>query len=346
MTMKRIALASPFTLPFHCGNSILAERLRQGLQKTGEYEVALYDCGADAADKAIRFAPHLLHSVNAERPYEWVKKYFLHGKKVPWVITLTGTDYNTWCNVSAPPEPVRESFAQADALVVFHEEAREAVRQCLPAAAGKIHVIAQGVTPPDSGGDVQLVRQRYGIRPEAVVFLMAAGIRPVKNIAPALEAFLEVEKKIENAVLLLAGPVIDRSEAERIFSLGSRLRCFQYRGEMAPAAVRELMAAADVFLNTSLHEGMSGAVLEAMAAGLPVIASAVAGNCALVRDGGNGLLFPLDDPQALIAVAVRLSTDQSLRSRLGAAGKQIAAEKFSAEQEIENHQHLYRMLLP
>jgi len=219
------------------------------------------------------------------------------------------------------------------------------VRRCLPAAAAKIHVIAQGVTPPDSGGDVQLVRQRYGIRPEAVVFLMVAGIRPVKNIAAALEAFAEVEKRVETAVLLLAGPVIDQSEAERIFSLGSSLRRFHYLGEMAPAAVRELMAAADVFLNTSLHEGMSGAVLEAMAAGLPVIAGMVAGNCALVRDGENGLLFPLEDPRALIAAAMRLSTEQALRARLGAAGKRIAAAKFSAEQEIENHQRLYRLLL-
>jgi glycosyltransferase involved in cell wall biosynthesis len=342
--MTRIALACPFTLPFHCGNSILAERLRHGLHGMG-YDVAVFDCRTDTADRAARFAPHLLHSVNAERPYEWVKQYFLQGKKVPWVITLTGTDYNTWCGVSAPPEPVRESFAQADALVVFHEEAREAVCRCLPAAAGKIHVIAQGVTPPDSAGNAQLVRQRYGIRPEAVVFVMVAGIRPVKNIAAALEAFLEVEKKVATAVLLLAGPVIDRSEAERIFSLGSRLRRFQYLGEMAPAAVRELMSAADVFLNTSLHEGMSGAVLEAMAAGLPVIASSAAGNCALVRHGENGLLFSLEDPRALIAAAIRLSTEKSLRAQQGAEGRRIAAAKFSAEQEIENHHRLYRMLL-
>jgi glycosyltransferase involved in cell wall biosynthesis len=342
--MTRIALACPYTLPFHCGNSILAERLRNGLHSRG-YDVAIFDCRTDAADRATRFAPHLLHSVNAERPHQWIKEFFLQSKKVPWVVTLTGTDYNTWCGVTAPPAPVLESLGQADALVVFHEDALRTVRKCLPAVSGKIHVIAQGVTPPDSGGDVQLVRQRYGIRPEAVVFLMVAGIRPVKNIAAALEAFSEVEKRVETAVLLLAGPVIDQSEAERIFSLGSRLRRFQYLGEMAPAAARELMAAADVFLNTSLHEGMSGAVLEAMAAGLPVIASTVAGNCALVRGGENGLLFPLEDPRALIAAAMRLSTEQSLRGRLGAAGKRIAAAKFSAEQETEKYQHLYRSLI-
>jgi glycosyltransferase involved in cell wall biosynthesis len=324
---------------------VLAERLRYGLHKTGEYEAALFNCSADAADQAVRFAPHLLHSVNAERPYQWVKIFFLQGKKVPWVITLTGTDYNTWCGVSAPPVPVRESFEQADALVVFHEAARETVRRCLPAAVGKIHVIAQGVTPPVIDCDVPLLRQRYGIRPEAVVFLMVAGIRPVKNLAAAFTAFSEVEKAVETAELLLAGPVIDQSEAERIFSMGGRLQRFRYMGEMAPAEVRELMAAADVFLNTSLHEGMPGAVLEAMAAGLPVIASNTAGNRALVQDNENGLLFAPEDSRELISAAVRLSADRWLRSSLGDAGKKMAAACYSPEQEIEKYQLLYHRLI-
>jgi glycosyltransferase involved in cell wall biosynthesis len=343
--MIRIALVSPFSLSFPCGNSVLAQRLRDGLLKTGEYEVALFDCRADSADRAVSFAPHLLHSVNAERPYSWIRDFLLHGKKAPWVITLTGTDYNTWCGVSAPPEPVRESFARADALVVFHEDAREAVRRCVPAAAGKIHVIAQGVTPPVAGSDARHIRQRYGIRPEAVVFLMVAGIRPVKNLAAAFAAFSEMEKTVETVELLLAGPIIDRNEAERVFSMGSKLQRFRYLGEMAPPEVRELMAAADVFLNTSLHEGMSGSVLEAMVAGLPVIASNVAGNCALVRDNENGLLFTPEDTRELIKAALRLARDMSLRSRLGDAGKKMAAAVYSPKQEIEKYQRLYRSLL-
>ena len=341
--MTRIALVSPFTLPFPCGNSILAERLRDGLQKRGD-EVSLFNCTADTAARAALFAPQLLHSVNAERPHQWIKEFFLQGKKVPWIITLTGTDYNTWCGVTAPPAPVLESLGQADALVVFHEDALQTVRKCLPAVAGKIHIIAQGVTPPVIVSDVLRVRQRYGISPETVLFLMVAGIRPVKNIAAAIEAFWEVEKKVADTALFLAGPVIDQNEAKRIFKIGSRLQRFQYLGEMPPAQVRELMAAADVFLNTSLHEGMPGSVLEAMAAGVPIIASAVAGNCALVRDNENGLLFSGDDPRELIIAAVRLSTDRPLRSKLGEAGRKLAAARYSAEQEIEKYEHLYRSL--
>ena len=344
MTMTRIALVSPFTLPFPCGNSILAERLQAGLHKRG-YEVSLFNCRDDAADRAALFAPQLLHSVNAERPHQWIKEFFLQSKKVPWVITLTGTDYNTWCGVTAPPLPVLESLGQADALVVFHEDALQTVRKCLPAVAGKIHIIAQGVTPPVIVSDVQRVRQSYGISPETVLFLMVAGIRPVKNIAAAIEAFREVEKKVADTALILAGPVIDQNEAERIFKIGSRLQRFQYLGEMSAAQVRELMAAADVFLNTSLHEGMSGSVLEAMAAGVPIIASAVAGNCALVRDNENGLLFSGDDSGELISAAVRLSMDRLLRSKLGEAGRKMAAARYSAEQETEKYEHLYRSLI-
>ena len=344
MTLTRIALVSPFTLPFPCGNSILVERLQAGLHKRG-YEVSLFNCRDDAADRAALFAPQLLHSVNAERPHQWIQEFFLQSKKVPWVITLTGTDYNTWCGVAAPPLPVLESLGQADALVVFHEDALQTVRKCLPAVAGKIHIIAQGVTPAVMVSDVQRVRQRYGISPETVLFLMVAGIRPVKNIAAAIEAFRKVEKKVADTALFLAGPVIDQNEAKRIFKIGSRLQRFQYLGEMSAAQVRELMAAADVFLNTSLHEGMSGSVLEAMAAGVPIIASAVAGNCALVRDNENGLLFSGDDSGELISAAVRLSMDRPLRSKLGHAGKKMVAAAYSAEQEIEKYEHLYRSLI-
>jgi len=342
--MTRIALVSPFILPFSCGNSVFAERLRDGLDTRG-YEVALFDCRSGAAGRALQFAPHLLHSVNAERPQQWIKEFFLQGKKIPWVITLTGTDYNTWCGVTVPPSPLLESFKQADALVVFHADALQTVSRCLPSAAGKIHVIAQGVSPPVTGSDAQLVRQRYGISRETVIFLMVAGIRPVKNIAAAIEAFCTVEQEVADAALLLVGPVIDRSEAELVFKLGSTLRRFQYLGEMPPAMVRELMAASDVLLNTSLHEGMPGAVLEAMAAGLPVIASAVAGNRALVRDNENGLLFSRDDPGELINAVVRLSADSDLRARLGGEGRKIAAACYSVEQELEKYQRLYCSLL-
>ena len=97
----RIALVSPYTLPFCCGNSFLAERLERGLSKAG-FEVALFNSGKDSPDDAVSFAPHLLHSLNADRPHDWLQG-FRNQYTGPWVITLTGTDYNTWCGIKEPP---------------------------------------------------------------------------------------------------------------------------------------------------------------------------------------------------------------------------------------------------
>jgi glycosyltransferase involved in cell wall biosynthesis len=342
--MTRIALVSPYTLPFSCGNSILAQRLQQGLVQQG-YSVALFNTTETTSAEAALFAPDILHTLNADRTYQWARKFRAAYKKIPWVITLTGTDYNTWYAINEPPTHFRESVAQASALVVFHRPAAETVQSCFPAAGTKIHIIAQGVTPCTESADRGTVRSRYGIDSTAVVFLIVAGIRPVKSMQTAIDAFHEVQRQVPETALLLAGPVIDHGEADAVLSAGSRLQCFNYLGEIAPAEVRALMSAADVFLNTSLHEGMPGAVLEAMAAGLPVIASAVAGNRALVADNTNGFLFPVADTTELIKNAVLLAQDQKLRERLGEAGKQLVAAHFSADREIDNYHQLYRRLL-
>ena len=342
--MTRIALVSPYTLPFSCGNSILAERLRGGLVKKG-YRVALFNARENTPAEAALLAPDILHTLNADRTYQWAREFRAAYKKIPWVITLTGTDYNTWRAINEPPAHSRESVEQANALVVFHRYAAETVQSCLTAAGTKIHIIAQGVTPGPARADRRAVRSRYGIDSAAVVFLMVAGIRPVKRMGTAIDAFHEVQRQVPEAALLLVGPVIDQSEAERVLSAGSRLQCFTYLGEIAPAEVRALMDAADVFLNTSVHEGMPGAVLEAMAAGLPIVASAVAGNHALVVDNANGFLFPVEDIEVLIKTSVLLAQDRKLRERLGEAGKHRVAAHYSAEREIDNYHQLYSRLI-
>ncbi len=114
---------------------------------------------------------------------------------VPWVITLTGTDYNSWCGKEEPPPHIRENLDRAQALVVFHEEALEALVNGLPEVAGKIQVIAQGVPSPASPQDVQQLRKELRINPGDSVFLMVSSIRPVKNLEAALLAFSEIERR-------------------------------------------------------------------------------------------------------------------------------------------------------
>ena len=337
--MIRIALVSSYTLPFYCGNSILVERLREGLTKRG-YDVAIFNATKDDPDLASKFSPDIVHSFNASRPYKWMCD-FRNSQSIPWIITLTGTDYNTWCNIAEPAAHIKESLIDADTLVVFHDEAQRSLCTSLPRIRNKIIVIKQGVTFLRTTHDAIYVREKHGIDHDQTVFLMVSGLRPVKNIGCALEAFCELEYATPNIKLLLVGPIIDREEANRVLKLGKQLSCFSYLGELPYLEVRKLMKAADVFLNTSFHEGMSGAILEAMTAGLPVLASSTTGNRSLVKDSINGLLFPANERQALTRAALKLISNLSLRKKMGKASKDLVVQNHSQEKELDCYEDVY-----
>ena len=100
----------------------------------------------------------------------------------------------------------------------------------------------------------------------------------------------------------------------------------------------EQYAWANLFLFPSRHEGMPNAVLEAMASGLPVLASRIAGSEELVLDGETGLLFPSEDVNALRALLRKLLTDASLRQSMGAASRRRAEEYYSWENAARQYE--------
>ena len=109
--------------------------------------------------------------------------------------------------------------------------------------------------------------------------------------------------------------------------------------------VGELLAGADLFVLSSRSEGLPLSILEAMAAGLPVVASSVGGVPELVVEGETGLLVPPGDPHALAAAMERLLDDPALRRRLGAAGRTRVSEHFDLAVARRAHLDLYRALL-
>lgn len=107
------------------------------------------------------------------------------------------------------------------------------------------------------------------------------------------------------------------------------------------ADVPALLARADVFVLASRSEGAPISILEAMAAGLPVVASAVGGVAELVVDGETGLLVPAGEPRALAAALGRLIDDPALRRRLGEAGRRRVAEHFDLSALRRAHLEIY-----
>lgn len=98
-----------------------------------------------------------------------------------------------------------------------------------------------------------------------------------------------------------------------------------------PDNISELLDRADIYLSTSLFEGTSNSIMEAMDAQLPIVATAVGDNDRLVCEGRNGYLIPVRDPQAAADALTTLIGDSLLRAALGLQSKEILLEKYSVE---------------
>jgi len=187
-------------------------------------------------------------------------------------------------------------------------------------------------------------RRTLGLGPEALVVGTVGRLNSVKNQMALLDTFARLDPAPVAAHLVIVGEGPARADLEgrtRRRDLAGRVRLLGARDDV-PA----LLAAFDVFVLPSIAEGISNTILEAMATGVPVIATRVGGNPELVEDGVTGMLAPADDPAALgRALAVYLA-DPHLRSLHGKTGRQRAVEEFALERMTTRYRDLYLSLAP
>jgi glycosyltransferase involved in cell wall biosynthesis len=128
--------------------------------------------------------------------------------------------------------------------------------------------------------------------------------------------------------------------ARRLDLLGSRVHFLGFRDD-----VPEVLGCLDVFVMCSVMEGLCTSALDAQAAGVPVVASAVGGLVEAVADGETGILVPPRDPEALAAAVARVLLDGGLRSRFGMAGRARVREGFSVKAMVEGTLKNYERML-
>lgn len=173
----------------------------------------------------------------------------------------------------------------------------------------------------------------------APVVLTLARLDPQKGLSDLIRA----ARRIPGVVFAVAGdgPERTRLEAEALAGgVADRFRLLGHRVDV-PA----LLEACDVFALPSLYEGLPVSVLEAMAAGRPVVATSIGGTDEAVRDGETGLLVPPRDAEALAAAIARLLSDPALARRLAGAGRELVEKEFSAERMVRETAGLYERLL-
>lgn len=217
-------------------------------------------------------------------------------------------------------------------------------REGLPAK--RIDVIHNGIDPDrfgDASADArQVVRAELAIPPGAPIVLQIARFHPVKDHTTALHAFARARQTVDRAHLVLAGDGPQRHIIEKLVAdlrIQSHVHLLGVRED-----IPRLLAAADVFMLSSLSEGISVTLLEAMAAGLPVVATAVGGNAEVVEHGRTGLLSPRQDATTLAHNLTAMLSHAILRQRMGAAGRKRLEARFTQQQMHDAYAAVYHRM--
>jgi sugar transferase (PEP-CTERM/EpsH1 system associated) len=195
-----------------------------------------------------------------------------------------------------------------------------------------------------AAGDRNAGRETLGLGSRAIVVGTVGRLDAVKDHAGLVEAWAALQAVRPEAELVIVGEGPCRSGLEhRIVELG--LRGHVHLPGLS-RAVPVLLRGFDVFVLPSLAEGISNTVLEAMATGLPVVATRVGGNPELVADGVTGTLVTPRDPLALAAAIGAYVNDPALRARHGDAGRRRVLEHFTVDHMAEAYRALYASLRP
>ena len=277
----------------------------------------------------------LLHVNIASDASFWRKAFFIVPARmlgVPYVLHLHGGDFLGFYDrrVMAGGRPfVRWIYRGAHRVIVLSEEWREIVASIEPSC--RLVVIPNPVeVPPWSA--------RLSDPPAQVLFLGVLAER--KGVLDLLRAWARVVARHPHARLVLAGAGRDPSVAAQVESLGIE-GSVSMPGWVGPDERARLLRASWVFTLPSHIEAMPMAVLEAMAAGVPVVATRVGGIPSAVSHGVTGFLVEPRDPAALAQGLDRLLSDAAMRRSMGLAGRARALDHFSAERIVPRIEALW-----
>jgi glycosyltransferase involved in cell wall biosynthesis len=257
--------------------------------------------------------------------------FTLHGIRPvePW--------YLPWYN--------RLAALRTNRIVAVSESLQQYLLDVVGAPADRVQVIHNGVSTETfrprqrSPG----LRHELGVPEDAIVIGCVARLHPVKNHDLLVDAFARLRQHVPRAFLLLVGDGARRAEVEaQVARLGLH-DAVRITGVLdSTAAVYNEM---DVFALSSHIEGTSISILEAMAAGVPVVATAVGGNPALLGDGERGLLSPAGDAAAFAGTLLALLRDAPLRERLAERGREAVLRRYSVRSMAAAYEDAYAAAL-
>ncbi len=225
-----------------------------------------------------------------------------------------------------------------DKVIAIGTDGATALREKAGIAASKLEIIRAGVDPANYTESKQQARAALEIDEAAKIVVMVARLFPEKNHQMLLQAFAEVVKKLPAAKLLMVGDGVEEA------AIRAMIDSLNLKAQVEMLGVRRdvprLLAAADLFVLSSDREGLPIAVLEAMAAAKPIVATAVGDIPMVVQDRHTGRVVPPNDAASFAAAMLEILRDDDKTVQMGAQGR-MAVEAYSLQAMIRRFEALY-----
>ena len=264
------------------------------------------------------------------------------GQSPKVVTTLHGTDITLVGNDPSFSEIVAFSIGKSDGVTAVSRSLAASTRQEL--GIERPIAVIPNFLDCDIFQRVEVPQLRRRLAPDEAtrVVIHVSNFRPVKRIDAVLEVFARIARKVPSRLVLVG----DGPELGTAYRLGRQLGVsHQVEALGAQEAVIPLLSAADVFLLPSAQESFGLAALEAMACGVPVVASRVGGLPEVIDHGATGFLHAPDDLDGMAASAVALLEDTRLHRAVASAARQKVADAFCVHRVVPQYEDCYESVL-
>jgi N-acetyl-alpha-D-glucosaminyl L-malate synthase BshA len=274
----------------------------------------------------------------------WIAKEMLRQTRsdVRVVTTLHGTDITIVGQDPSFKQITKFSIEKSDGLTAVSRYLQTETLTTFGCTACRIEVIPNFVDPEiyDRSRYTSILDEQ--LPSETRVLMHISNFRPVKRVRDVIRIFAKVREQIPT-VLVMVGDGPDRVDAEaEARALGVQDKVF-FLGKID--AVAPLLAGADVFLIPSASESFGLSALEALATGVPVVGSNVAGLPEVVREGETGFLLPVGDVDGMAAATIGLLRDKARWQSMSTLAAADARERFSLDAIVSDYEAFYRYTL-
>jgi len=224
-------------------------------------------------------------------------------------------------------------------VTIIGEEGAQYLIHKVGIPASKVEVIPTGVDTTLCTVSKDSIRGELHLSLEDRVAIIVARLSPEKNHLFLLESFRKVLNCMPTAKLLIVGEGAEEANIRRMIETLGIEKHVRLLG--ARRDIPRLLSACDIFTLSSTREGLPIAILEAMAAGLPVVSTDVGDVGMAVKDGVNGILVPSGDSERYADAVMELLTDSDKRKEYGQKGRDLILEKYSLSAMVIRYEKLY-----